>query len=93
MKQEKFTIEEVQEISDRTCHSTGTGTGTGTSTSNRRELRAYGNITPNVVIVPEARHRIFKQDFQSYFKKVSKIPFALRAINSLPMFKTLEQLL
>lgn len=89
MKQEKFTIEEVQEISDRTCHSTGTGT----STSNRRELRAYGNITPNVVIVPEARHRIFKQDFQSYFKKVSKIPFALRAINSLPMFKTLEQLL
>lgn len=31
---------------------------------NRRELRAYGNITPNVIVVPETRRRFSAQEKQ-----------------------------
>lgn len=60
MKQEKFTVEEVQKISTRTSHSTSTSP----SVKNKRELRANKNVTPNVVVVPETRRRFSAQEKQ-----------------------------
>lgn len=62
MKQEKFIVEEVQEISDRTSHSVSTSTSP--SVKNKRELRADENVTPNVVVVPETRRRFSAQEKQ-----------------------------
>ena len=64
MKQEKFTVEEVQEISNRTSHSASTSTSP--SVKNKRELRADENATPNVVVVPETRRRFSGQENKSW---------------------------
>ncbi|MCI5896191.1 MAG: hypothetical protein MRZ56_02055 [Sutterella sp.] len=47
MKQEKFTVEEVQEISDMTSP----------SVKNSRKLQADGIAAPNVVVVQQIRCR------------------------------------